>query len=88
MSTDRTLIEPALLTLEQAADLFGVGVTKLHELRGEPWFPTAIALAPRVVRFSRAELLSAIERMPRQREPVEPLQLVRGKAARRAEAAP
>lgn len=71
-----------LLTAEEAAELLGVGSTVFHELRRESWFPKAIALGARVVRWSRKELEEAVDAMPRQQAPAEPLQLAKGRAAR------
>ena len=71
---------PILLTDEQAAAALNVSVRRLHELREQPWFPRAIALGPRQLRFARAELEAAVASMPRQESKFEPSQLA---AARR-----
>lgn len=74
-------IAPVLLSEDQAAALFGVSVRKFGELRAEAWMPLPIALSPRYLKWSRVELEAAIEKMPRQSERVEPLQLAKGRAA-------
>jgi predicted DNA-binding transcriptional regulator AlpA len=78
------IVLPFLLTDKQAADLWGIGLTLFHELRaGRPaWFPKAIQLSPRVVRYSRAEVEAAIANMPRQADPSEPAQLRRARIER------
>jgi predicted DNA-binding transcriptional regulator AlpA len=55
-----------------AAALLGVSVRTLAELRKEPWFPPAIAVGPRTIRFSVADLLAAMARAPRVRTLDEP----------------
>lgn len=76
-------IAPALLSEDQSAAMFGVSVRKFAELRREPWMPLPIALGPRLLRWSRAELEVAVASMPRRKEPAEePLQLAKGRAAR------
>lgn len=69
---------PELLTEREAAALLGVGVRKFHELRGADWMPQAIALGPRALRWSRAELMAALaERAPRRIVLAEPEHLQR-----------
>ena len=76
---------PELLTDEESAVLYGVSVRKFAELRDEKWMPLPIMLGPRLLRWSRAELLAAIEGMPRSaRERFEPEQLKRVRAERAA----
>ena len=71
----------ALLTDVESAALLGISRRKFHELRGEPWWSVrAVALGPRLLRWSTAELLRAIESMPRQDAiGSEPAQLRRAK---------
>ena len=79
---------PELLSEEESADLYGVSVRKFAELRDEKWMPLPVVLGPRLLRWSRAELLAAIEGMPRAaRERFEPEQLKRVRAERVARAA-
>jgi predicted DNA-binding transcriptional regulator AlpA len=68
-----------LLTDKQVADCLGIGLSTLHELRGQPWFPRPIQLSSRIVRWSRIELEHAVANMPRQEQPSEPAQLRRGR---------
>ena len=55
---------PELLTEREAAAVLGVGKRKFHQLRAETWFPQAIELGPRALRWSRSELLSALSTPP------------------------
>ncbi len=74
--------QPALLNERQAAELLSVGVRKFHELRSAPWFPLAIELGPRALRWRRDELLDALANVaPRRAIRPEPAHL----AAKRAE---
>lgn len=89
LSAAPTGIAPALLTEEQGAAVWAVPPKRFRELCSELGVRT-IALGPRTLRWSRAELEAAIERMPRQDQPEsEPYQLLRGRIARlrRGEAA-
>lgn len=73
-------IQPALLNEKQAAEFIGVSARKFHSLRSEPWFPLAIELGPRCLRWHRDELLASIAKgAPRVGVQAEPDQL---KAAR------
>jgi predicted DNA-binding transcriptional regulator AlpA len=80
--TVRQPVPCLLLTDDEAAATLGIGMTTFHELRKRPWFPAPIQLGPRLVRWSLAEIEDAIAQMPRQREPSEPAQLLRGKINR------
>jgi predicted DNA-binding transcriptional regulator AlpA len=75
---------PALLTEEQVADLLGVSRRTLHSLRAQDWFPAAIELGPRALRWHREELLAAVAaRAPRVVKHAEPAQLATSRAGRR-----
>ena len=77
------VIEPALLDDEQSAQLLGVGVRRFHALRSETdWLPTPRVLAPRILRWSRDELLAAIRSIPQQDAKEEPLQLLKARVER------
>jgi predicted DNA-binding transcriptional regulator AlpA len=70
------IIAPALFTTDQAAAYLGMSEAKFHELRDEPWMCAPIALGPRLVRWARADLDSAIAAMPRRStKPDEPVWL-------------
>jgi len=64
---------PELLTEREAAAVLGIGQRKFHQLRAEAWFPQAIELGPRALRWSRTELLAALStRAPRRTVQAEP----------------
>jgi predicted DNA-binding transcriptional regulator AlpA len=70
-------IAPVLLNEQLAAEYIGVSVRKFHALRSEPWFPQAIELGPRCLRWHRDELLAGITKdAPRCAVKPEPHQLV------------
>ena len=72
-----------LMSDEECAVALGISVRKFHQLRSERWFPAPIALGPRLLRWSRSELESAIADMPRQERPTaEPAQLLRARIDR------
>ena len=62
----------------------GVSERTARKIIAEPWFPKAIVLAPRVLRFVESEIDEALaSRAPRRAEPAaEPEQLTRGKVER------
>lgn len=64
-----------LLTNEEAAAALNVSLRAFHLLRNEPWMPTPIRLSERAIRWSYAELLEAIAKMPRATATDEPAQL-------------
>ncbi len=66
-------VPPELLNEREAAAVLGVGQRKFHQLRAEAWFPQAIELGPRALRWSRSELLVALStRAPRRTVQAEP----------------
>ena len=75
---------PVLLTDAQAARLWGIGVSKFHQLRasGASWFPRPIQLSARVVRYSRLEVEAAVANMPRQVDAEQPEALRRARIER------
>jgi predicted DNA-binding transcriptional regulator AlpA len=74
---------PQLLTDDESAAFLGISVRRFHELRHEEWMPAPKTFGPRSLRWSRAELEAAIEKMPRQSKlGPEPTQLAKGRAAR------
>jgi predicted DNA-binding transcriptional regulator AlpA len=67
---------PALLNEGQVAELLGVSRRTVHSLRDQDWFPPAIELGPRALRWPRDELLAALAaRAPRVTKQEEPKQL-------------
>ena len=75
---------PTLLNEGQVADLLGVSRRKVHALRQQDWFPSAIEFGPRALRWHRDELLAAIAaRAPRVTKREEPAQLIDARAERR-----
>lgn len=75
---------PALLNEGQVAELLGVSRRTVANLRSEAWFPPAIELGPRALRWHRDELLAAVAaRAPRTMKKQEPQQLVEARAERR-----
>ena len=78
----------ALVNAKGAADIFGVGERKFHELRAAGLAPPAVVLGPRLLRWVRAELIAAAATLPRQKagHTPEPAQLALGKAAKRQRA--
>lgn len=64
---------PELLTEREAAAVLRIGQRKFHQLRAEAWFPQAIELGPRALRWSRSELLVALSTLaPRRTVQAEP----------------
>jgi predicted DNA-binding transcriptional regulator AlpA len=78
-------LAPALLNERQAAELLGVSTRKFHALRNEAWFPLAVELGPRALRWYAEELLQAVaNRAPRRTVQAEPAHLARVRAERAA----
>jgi predicted DNA-binding transcriptional regulator AlpA len=76
---------PELLNIKQACALLGISERSFHLARKQPWFPSGIQLGARVIRFSRAELVAAAERLaPRAVGTSEPAQLAEARASRAA----
>jgi predicted DNA-binding transcriptional regulator AlpA len=75
-------IQPYLLTERQAAAFLQVGERTFAELRKEKWMPRPIQLGPRLLRFSREELIRAIAEMPRYEGRDEPSQLREARVVR------
>lgn len=74
----------ALLNEGQVAELLGVSRRTVHSLREQDWFPAAIELGPRALRWHRDELLLAVAaRAPRVTKLQEPQQLAEARAERR-----
>ena len=71
-----------LLSDDEGAALYGVGLRTFLELQREPWFPRPVMLGPRMKRHLRSELEAAVSSMPRPPRPAEPAQLLRGKIER------
>jgi predicted DNA-binding transcriptional regulator AlpA len=83
-STKKPATAPALLNEGQVADLLGVSRRQVHNLRSQEWFPSAIELGPRALRWYRDELLAAVAaRAPRVTKKEEPQQLAEARAERR-----
>lgn len=79
-----TPVSPELLNERAAAALLGVGPRKFHQLRAEPWFPQAIELGARALRWSRTELLAALAtRAPRRTVQAEPEHFQESRRARK-----
>jgi hypothetical protein len=67
LASAASIVEPELLTDDQAASLFGVPVrTFTEKLRHEPWMPKPRMLSPRTRRWPRTDLLNAIGSIPQQ----------------------
>jgi predicted DNA-binding transcriptional regulator AlpA len=85
-------LAPVLLTDVQVAELWGISQSFFYELRKKDlaWFPQAVQLSPKVVRYLRTEAEAAALHMPRQVGPAdEPARLRRGRIARmKAEGVP
>ncbi len=82
--SDKTLINlPPLLNRRQlAAKVLGVSERSSHEITSQPFFPRAIELGPRILRWNLQEVLAALaDRAPRRTTRDEPAQLA---AARRS----
>jgi predicted DNA-binding transcriptional regulator AlpA len=73
---------PILLTDVEAAAILGVSKRTFLNLRSSPWCPSAIALGPRLLRWSADELRAAVASMPRQTDRVQPQSLLRAKIER------
>jgi predicted DNA-binding transcriptional regulator AlpA len=75
---------PLFLNERQAAALLGVSTGKFHKLRREPWFPSAIELGPRALRWHREELEEAMRtKAPQRRVLNEPAHLVEDRRQRK-----
>jgi predicted DNA-binding transcriptional regulator AlpA len=55
--------------VRDVADALGVSERHVHHLRREPWFPLAIELGPRTLRYDINEVLEAIRLHGRRTEP-------------------
>lgn len=75
-------VQPYLLTERQAAAFLQVGERTFAELRKQAWMPRPIQLGPRLLRFSREELVRAIAEMPRYEGRDEPAQLRQARVVR------
>jgi predicted DNA-binding transcriptional regulator AlpA len=76
---------PVLVNSAGLAQALGVSLRTLSTLRNEPWFPEAIAIGPRSLRWNLSEVLSAAaRRAPRTRvgEQPEPLRRAREQGER------
>ncbi len=74
-----TATQRILLKDEEGAALLGVGLRSFLAMQKEPWFPKPLQLSARLKRHSYAELLAAVERMPRHDQRAEPAQLRRAR---------
>jgi len=74
-------VVPALLSDDGAAALYSISVRKFHELRAaeDSFVPRPIKLGPRLLRWSREELLAAVAAMPRAEPGAEPVHLKQAK---------
>ena len=57
-------VEPELLTVEEAAEMCGMGPTKLRELVKQGRFPKPVKLSSRWVRWRRADIQKWIAELP------------------------
>lgn len=75
---------PIWCTFRQIAEeVIGCSERKLHQLRHEPWFPLAVELGPRALRWNRIEVVEAIAKhAPRASVRPEPEQLAGAREAR------
>lgn len=71
-----------LLTDNEGAAVFGVGLRTFLELQHEAWFPRPVILGPRLKRHVRTELEAAVAQMPRQGRLAEPAQLLKSRVER------
>ncbi len=71
-----------LLTEEQAAAFYGVGVRKFAQLRSAGVVPEPIVLGPRALRWVPAELVDSLQRLPRAQSLAQPAQLRRARIER------
>ncbi|GAB2587732.1 hypothetical protein GCM10027034_20190 [Ramlibacter solisilvae] len=63
----------------------GVSLRKLHHLRAQ--LPKPVVLGPRHVRWRRSDLEEWVAALPTEERREEPVQLARGKALKRGDAA-
>lgn len=77
-------IAPVLLTDQQAAAAWGIGLTLFHQLRtsAPEWFPRPIQLGPKTIRYARSEVEAAALQMPRHVKGQEPESMRRGRIER------
>lgn len=88
MPSKKTAPPAAMPVLRDAAGIAAaleVSPRKLAELRHESWFPPAIELGPRTLRWDLNEVMAAMQRHARRtRVGAEPSQLVNGRDGKRA----
>ncbi len=85
--TEMGRLHPILLADDEAAILLGVSRRKFQELRHEAWMPKPRVLGPRLLRWVRTELESAVLAIPQQEESSEPERLRRARIQRMKEGA-
>lgn len=74
--TSRPTAAPNYVNAEGLADALGISKRQAAKLRHEPWFPAALVLGPRSLRFDLNEVYAAMKRhAPRARVGAEPAQL-------------
>lgn len=67
---------PVYISARDVAAVLGVSLRRVQQLRQEPWFPQAVMLGPRQLRWNRDELIAAVaKRAPRVQRFDEPDQL-------------
>lgn len=88
MPSKKTPTPAALPVLRDAAGIAAaleVSARKFAELRHESWFPPAIELGPRTLRWDLNEVMAAMQRHARRtRVGAEPAHLVDGRNSKRA----
>lgn len=75
--------EKAYLNIGELAEHLGVSERTVHTIRQQAWFPKPIALAPRVIRWSVAEVDEAMRKGAPRGAEAEPEALQASREARR-----
>lgn len=76
---------PRYVSIDGIADATGISKRKAHQLRHEPWWPAAIELGPRTLRWDLNEVLLAMQRHARRtRVGAEPAALATSRSNRSA----
>jgi predicted DNA-binding transcriptional regulator AlpA len=87
-SSSSPAVAPVYANKQGLADALGISVRQLADLRRNPWFPEAIELGPRTLRWDVNEVLLAVKRQaPRTRVGAEPAALVQSRQDRAQPAA-
>lgn len=84
--TQTPAAKPIFVNSDGLAEALNVSKRQVAELRKADWFPLAIELGPRTLRWDLNEVMAAMQRHARRtRIGAEPAQLANGRDGKRAE---